>query len=199
MVSVTIIIEGGSEGGAFDKKGFVQLFGKVCAGQQPRVKMAHGRSKAMRVFLDHYADGLDVVLLVDSEEPCRHATGLEFLVATVAAPGVGDIAEAAADDVHLMVEAMESWFFADPEGVKSRVRHLDVALLEDEVRRRNGNTELIPKADALRIFRAATGGKYKKALHLEFVGRLDPERIAKASPMAAALFRRLRGDTPVWT
>jgi uncharacterized protein YneR len=198
-VSITIIIEGGSsKSESVEKKGFTQLFAKVCPGQSPRVKLARGRSQAMKAFLDEVAQGKNAVLLVDSEGALQHDTGHAFLVATAADHGVPQIAGANVDDVHLMVQVMESWFFADPQGIKSVVRNLDTGSLINELATRNGNVELIPKKAAQQIFRQACNSRYEKVKHLEFVGRIDEVKLEAASRCAAALFRRLRGDTPVW-
>jgi Domain of unknown function (DUF4276) len=199
-VTLTIIVEGGSKGNAsVEKKGFSQLFGKVCrVGEQPRVKLAGSRIQAMKAFLAELEAGREAVLLIDSEEPCDHPTGRSYLMATIPTHGIHEIGSSHDDDVHLMVQVMESWFFADPEGVRSRVMNLDVSKLANELNRRDGNVELIPKDDAQRLFAQACGGRYKKVHHLEFIGRISPEKLATASVRAAALFRRLRGETPVW-
>jgi hypothetical protein len=201
LVSLTIVIEGGSRRSApVEKKGFVQLFATVVPGGSPRVKLAGGRSQAMNAFLVEIREGNEAVLLIDSEGPVddeAHPTSHAYLVATAASHGVPGIAEAPVDDVHLMVQVMESWFFADPAGVAQRVKQLEVTKLEDALRHRNGNLELIPKDDAHRVFVGACGTKYEKVVHLEFIGHLDPGKIEAASTRAAALFRRLRGEE-VW-
>ena len=194
-----MVIEGGSKGNeSIEKKGFSILFGKICPGRRPRVKLAGGRGQAMRAFLDELRMGNEVVLLIDAEGPCEHRTAHSFLVATADEHGVHEIAEARVEDVHLMVQVMESWFFADPVGVKSRVRGLTEETLASELRRRGGNLELIPKRDAIRLFEEACGSKYRKVSHLEFIGQVDPAKVEAGSSFAAALFRRLRGDDPVW-
>ncbi len=198
-MSLTIVIEGGSKGNeSVEKKGFSVFFGKVCAGSRPRVKLAGGRGQAMKAFLDEHRMGNDVVLLIDAEGPCNHDTAHSFLVATAVDHGIHQIANANVDDVHLMVQVMESWLFADPAGVKSRVRHLSDETLASELRRRGGNLELIPKPDAIRLFEEACGSKYRKVSHLEFIGQIDPVKVEAGSAFAAALFRRLRGEESVW-
>lgn len=98
--------------------------------------------------------------------------------------------EGASDDhLHLMVQAMEAWFFADPESLAS---YFGNGFRRSSLSRR-ANIEDVPKAELASGLEAATGdtvkGRYSKGEHsFGILSRIDPAKVSMASPEHAGRF-----------
>jgi hypothetical protein len=97
-----------------------------------------------------------------------------------------DIPDNARDtDCHLMVQLMESWFFADKDALKS---YYGQKFHENSLPQRK-DIENIPKEEVLKSFKNATKdtskGVYGKGGHsFDILQRIDPEKVTAASPWA---------------
>jgi hypothetical protein len=91
-----------------------------------------------------------------------------------------------------MAQAMEAWFYADKESVKSQYdQHFRESALSSRP-----NVEEIPKDDLFDGLRRATKdcqkGEYSKGQHsFQILARIDPSRVRAASPHADRLLRTL--------
>lgn len=173
------------------RKAFRLFFEKVLGDRQkPHIVASGSRDEAYYDFcraLESNPDTLPI-LLVDSEDPV-HA---------------GKTARAHLRDrdrwtnrmpdeqVHLMVQCMESWFLADvPAVVLYYDREFNEAAL-----RGNPNVEAIPKQDVMNRLenatRATKKGTYHKTRHgFEILERIDPNRVRQGSKHADILFNFL--------
>lgn len=127
------------------------------------------------------------VLLVDSEGPVE-GTPSEHLTRTDG----WDLSGASADQVHLMVQAMEAWLVADPD---SLARFYGQGFTASAIPRTK-NVEAIPIDDLVpaleRATRATSKGKYHKTHHaFELLGRLDPATVRSRAPHCDRLFQKL--------
>lgn len=144
-----------------------------------------GRNEARKKFQKGDADV--VVLLVDSEGPVsltstghlKARDGWDF-------KGVND------DYVHLMVQSMEAWIFADPDTLAA---YYGQHFQENALPRRT-NLEQESKDDIKDALNQATQGtqkgKYHKIQHArDILQRIDPTIVRKRCPHCARLFRTL--------
>ena len=129
-----------------------------------------------------------VVLLVDSEEAVGDNTSRAHLQTL----DNWNLAFAANDMVHLMVQVMETWIFADPDtlakyyGSRFRANSLPATT----------NPETIPKARIMIALQAATRrtekGIYHKIRHAsEILHLLDRRRVRERCPACDRLFDTL--------
>ena len=121
-MNAKVYVEGGGdrrELRARCRKGFTCFFRKTAlAGKMPRVVPCGGRHKTydkFRTAIAHAEADVFIVLLVDSEEPVtacpwRHVRGRDNWRKP---PNATD------NNIHLMVQCMESWFLADTEALAS--------------------------------------------------------------------------------
>lgn len=120
-MSVAIYVEGGGDSKRLRsdcRRGFGKFFEKAgLKGRMPKVRACGSRDKAFDQFSTAFdqspSEGDTTLLLVDSEGPVAPGatpwSHLEKRDKWQRPPGVGD------DNVHLMVQFMESWFLADKE------------------------------------------------------------------------------------
>ena len=127
-------------------------------------------------------------LLVDAEGPVAAGTPWEHL-------GWVRPSTAAADSAFLMVQCMESWFYADKEALERFFgRDFNARALPGDK-----NIERIPKQDVLSGLNRATrnlkGGRYDKGGHsFSILKQLDPQKVTAASPHARRLMDALREE-----
>jgi len=198
-VKVLVYVEGGGDSKDLRircRKGFSKLFERAgLRGRMPGVVACGPRDRTFRSFCDSLKSRRQrflPVLLVDSEAPVSGATGtawdhLRKVDKWVKPP------EAAADQAHLMVQVMESWFLADVAALR---RYFGDGLRESTLPRRS-DVESIAKKQVLsaidRATRGTTKGAYKKGRHsfgmLELV---DAATLEERSPYAKLLFDALR-------
>ena len=94
--------------------------------------------------------------------------------------------------VHLMVQAMETWFLADHDAMRAFFgpRFMENAL------RRWPDLEAVPKTTVLDALKRATADcrkPYSKGkVSFELMAQVDPVRVESACPHAMMLLNRLR-------
>ena len=180
-----IIFEGGHRGNDRHKRGLKEFLDKFSPdGRKVKVVMGFGRVQAAGAFLDRIRKGADAFLLIDVEGALTAES-----ISTVVGP---DLAEYG-DRVFFMVQVMESWFIADSNALKG-IKNATLSLLDDELRKQNGNIEAILKSRASELFTKATSPhacskENGKGLRLSYLANLDPEKLRKASPEADRLIR----------
>ena len=197
-----VYVEGGGNGNkalkAECRRAFREFFQKAgLAGRLPRVIPGGDRRQTYDDFCTAF-DNLDhdafAVLLVDSEDPIAEGVVPWTHLRNRRGDGWKRPAGAGDEHAHLMVQCMEAWFLADRETLS--------ALFGNGFRPSalpgRAAIERIPKKDifaglenAARDCRTRRG--YRKGRDsFEILARLDPKRVATASPHAARLLKTLR-------
>lgn len=203
MVSATIFVEGG--GDSRDTKircreGFRDFLRKSgLEGRMPRIVACGGRKNAYDDFctaLVRMSASDVVLLLVDSEGPVLASSPWMDLKER---DGWARPDRATDDNVHLMVQCMESWFLADKDWLSEYFG----SRFNRNALPRNPAVEAVPKHDALNGLKEATRPcgvrrRYNKGRDsFAVLAKLDPTLVAKASPYAKRLLdflaRRLKG------
>ena len=168
-------------------------------GQMLEIAVGGGQHEAFALFnsqLDRYMKDNETeprpLLLVDSEEPVAAGhTVWEHLRARVQ-HRFQQPAEADDDSAHMMVQAMETWFIADPPALQ---RFFDVSL-DTSVFQNSSPLETILKEDALDMLRQATlrcRRHYSKGRRsYGILAEIDPQTVAAACPHADQLLQYLR-------
>lgn len=199
MVSkVRVYVEGGGDGTATKRRcrgAFSELFKKTGRiNRPPRVIACGGRGdtyKRYRTALGQNT-GTHFLLLVDSERPVsQRGSPWEHLGKD---PDKWVKPERASDDdVHLMVQCMEAWFFADRDTLADYYgQDFSTNALPGQQ-----NIERISKKDIFsslgQATRNTTEGKYHKTKHgFALLGRIDPAKVCNSSPYASRFFDRLK-------
>lgn len=198
-MSVRLYVEGGGDRNkalqAECRRGFSEFFRKSgLEGRMPRIVACGGRRQAydsFRVEQESEEDALQI-LLVDSEEaisaggPWEHVRRRD-----------GDQwarpADASEDQLHLMVQAMEAWFYADRDALAS---FYGSGFRPGPLSSR-AKVEEIPKGDLFSGLQRATRecgrkGEYSKGGHsFQLLALIDPARVQGASPYARRLIETL--------
>lgn len=197
---IKIYVEGGGSHGQILKtkcrQGFNTFLRKAgLEGRMPRIVASGGRQSAYDDFctaLRKAEDGEFIVLLVDSEDPIQqHKKPWAHLEQR---DGWSQPAGANDDNVHLMVQCMEAWFFADVGVLQSYYGpHFNSNALP-----KRQDVENILKADLYTALEKATKskditkGEYGKGKHsFDILSELDPNKVKAASPFAERLIRVL--------
>jgi hypothetical protein len=141
---------------------------------------------AFRIAQRHHSEAFNV-LLVDSEGPVEGPPG-EYLTTTEE----WDLSGASADQVHLMVQAMEAWLIADPETLARFYGQGFAASALPKAK----IVENIPKDDLVpalkRATRGTTKGEYHKTRHaFDLLAQIDPEKVRSRAPHCERLFQTL--------
>jgi hypothetical protein len=174
-VSVKLYVEGGGDNNhalaAQCRQAFAEFFRKAGVQKRPRVVACGGRSQALKYFQGAIKSGETPLLLIDSEGP---------------APASPDA------NTFYMVQAMEAWFHAD----RQTLGEYFGASFKATALGARPNIEEIPKADLFDGLKRATKdcqkGEYSKGQHsFEILSRIDPSRVAAASPHANRLLDAL--------
>jgi hypothetical protein len=188
---VWVFVEGGGTHRAQQtwlRQGFAKLFEKVLGARpKPTVIACGSREEAFKEWQQEVLSSPDKVclLLVDSEAPVK--------------PGDGWVKpEGATDDqLHFMVQAMEAWFFADPEALE---RYYGSNAFQPSALPARKDVENISKQDLERTLKHATRdtkkGTYDKSHGFALIGLVDPAKIRAASPQAARFFDELLAACP---
>ena len=198
-MKIMVHVEGGGNARELKNKcrrSFREFFRKAgLEGCLPRIFAGGSRGKTYSAFrgaLDRAGQDDFIVLLVDSEGAVAGGSGPWHHLRT---RDRWDKPEDATDDnVHLMVQCMESWFLAD----KDRLEAFFGRGFNRNALPANQNVEEVAKADVLDGLRNATRqcqpkGEYGKARHsFEILSRLDPASVLAVSPHARRLVETLR-------
>jgi hypothetical protein len=195
-VSVHLYVEGGGSQHstkAACRKAFRLLIDKTIGDlPKPRIVACGSRTEAYKDFCRSLQNEPDVYafLLVDSEGPV--AAGSKRVEHLRAKDGWRpDLLE---DQVHLMVQCMESWFLADKRAVAAYYRHgFDERALPP-----NQHVEQVPGHDLMRGFQMATKNTAKGSYHktkdgFALLALIDPARLRTQSAHADAFFTALIG------
>ncbi len=198
MVSIALYVEGGGdrrEQKARLRRALTSFLEKAgLQGRMPRIVACGGRDKAYDKFtLAHANKTTSAMLLVDAEGPVKANSSWQHLLERKAdcwsrPSGATD------DQCHLMVQIMESWFIADRDVLNRFYGHK----FRPDVIPQWQDIEKVPKEDVLdKLGRATSGpGKgagYHKGRHgFEILGRLDPTKVADASPHAKRFIDSLK-------
>lgn len=190
-MSTHVFVEGGGDrrSKVACRKAFSVFFGKLLGERpKPRIVPSGSRDEAYRDFCRPHDPGTSPILLVDSEDPVP--------AAKTAAVYLRDrdhwIRSLPDGQVHLMVQCMEAWFFAD----KAMLADYYGDGFSQSALPPNPKIEEIPKKDIFQGLEQATVKTSKKAYHktrhgFEILERLDPHAVQVSSPFAAALFKVL--------
>lgn len=147
------------------------------------------KANAIADFMDglkKYPDAVNV-LLIDTERPyapnlfqeVRQHDHWDYIVGS----NVSD------NQIHLMVEVMESWFLADKDALRS---YYGQHFLENRLPS-NPNVEKIPKNDVINGLadstRMTSKGRYHKTNHApQLLAAMDPVKVRAAAPNCSRLF-----------
>ncbi len=198
-MKVTVYVEGGGDRRKLKTEcryGFRDFLLKAgLAGSMPAIFAGGGRQKTYGSFcaaLAQAADNEFIVLLVDSEDPVAEGAGPWTHLQT--RDKWQKPAAATDKNAHLMTQCMESWFFADKDALAA---YFGAGFKRNALSARE-KIENIPKADVESGLKAATRhcrpkGKYDKGRHsFQILARLDPAKVAAASPHAKLLICTLK-------
>jgi hypothetical protein len=198
---IHIYVEGGGDAGstkAACREAFATLFAGIPIPENAfRVIASGGRLRAYQNFCDALQRHRNavVLLLVDSERlvPANTAPWAHL----GADPENWERPEGTTDEqAHLMVQAMEAWFFADPEMLAT---FYGQRFLSNSLPRRQ-NIEEIPKTDLVPALehasRNTTKGTYHKTQHgFAILKSIRPVKIRNRSAYANRLFDLLERET----
>ena len=195
MVKTKIFVEGGGKRATMNqecRRGFVKFLTKAGVSANAfEVEACGPRGDAYNRFSAECRRRLPSLLLVDAEVPVTSPSTWQHLKDN----DRWSRPEGARDDgCHLMVQAMESWFLADTNVLKSfygqgfRAQSLP----------KNPNIERVPKQDVISKLKKAScdtgkGGYDKGRDSFKILEKIDPSKVMKASPHANRLIRSLSG------
>ena len=160
-----------------------------------KVIASGGRDRAYKGFRTAFYDTKAndfLVLLVDSESPV--AKGDSAWVHLHKQDGWNKPEQAGCDNVHLMVQCMEAWFFADKDALE---RIHDDKFIRNALPARE-KIEDIPKNDLIDGLKNATRQckpekQYDKGMRsFEILSQIDPQKVIAASPHAKRLIDTLK-------
>jgi len=198
MVRVTVYVEGGGRGRlATDcRKGFSEFLRKVgLEGHMPSIVACGSRSDAYARFCVALSDaevGEIPLLLVDSEGPVLPRRSVWQHLAR--SPDRWESPQGSPDEqAHLMVQCMESWFFAD---ISALEMYFGSGFRSATIPQRS-DIERIPKDDVVEQLESASRGSNKRAYNkgrhsFDILARIDPEKVIRRSRFAKRLIDTLK-------
>ena len=161
----------------------------------PRIVASGSRQEAFDDFCEavHRPENYDfIVLLVDSEGPVARGSSPKQHLKT--RDSWNQPSGATDDQVHLMVQCMEAWFLADKDSLAA---YYGNGFNQNALPARQ-DIENIAKNDVLNGLKSATRscvpkGEYGKGRHaFDILARIDPVKVAAASPYAKRLVDTLK-------
>ncbi len=197
MVKIKLYVEGGGSSRALKRacrRGFRKFIEKSgLKGTMPEIVASGSRRNAYEDFKTRHRDAAKknetALLLVDAEAPVRKAEPWEH----VKDLDNWDRPDGTTDEqCHLMVQAMESSFLAD----RSALEEYYGQGFQETALPSNQQIEQVAKNDVLNRIRQATRrtskGRYDKGRHsFEILAKIDPEKVANASPHARRFIETL--------
>lgn len=194
--AVRVYVEGGGTYRADQtqlRESFTKLLGGVLGDlPKPKTITCGGRSNAFDDFRNALAANRDALclLLVDSEGPVKLGESPWAHVRARTGDGWERPASVGDDQLHLMVETMETWIVSDLDALR-RVYGpaVDAGSLPKE------NLEGVPRRDLLQKLSRAlrdTRKEYTKSTGCLLIGQVDPRRLEASCPHAARFFEHLR-------
>ncbi|MBP6743003.1 MAG: DUF4276 family protein [Deltaproteobacteria bacterium] len=201
MVTVKLFVEGGGNSDALKtecRRALTQLLEKApgCKGKLPRVVACGPRKNAYDQFccaLKTKSTTEYAVLLVDAECPVAHKSPWQHV-----AEREGDQwkkpSGATDEQLHLMVECMESWFLADRAAL---AKFYGQGFNQKALPSAETKPEKVSKADLYKRLKNATTdtktqGEYGKGQHsFKLLATLDPKLIKGSSPWAERFFEAM--------
>lgn len=201
MREILFYIEGGNSRAADTefRKGFHIFFSAIEEqAREKRIRFRIVMQGTRRNVYERFCDALGFrddnyyVLLVDSEAPVVEFGQCWKHLKERQGDWWDRPPEAEESHCHLMVEAMEAWFFADPEGLEKYYGQNFMRSALPKIT----NVEKIPKKDHLPKLEAATAKTQKKRYHKfhhapEILKRLDVEKVRKRAPHCDRIFTTL--------
>ena len=191
---VKLYVEGGGDSDRLHRRcreGFQVFLEKAgFKGNMPRIVACGGRQKAYDRFRTACSANETALLLIDSEEKvCVSSPWAHLQKEKFDAPvNAGDT------HCHLMVVCMESWFLADKEALSQFFgQGFNAGTLP-----RSENVETISKQEIYEGLQRAslhckTKSPYGKGEHsFVLLLKVDPEKVAAASPWAARFLKELK-------
>jgi len=195
---VTVYVEGGNKGNLRHecRKGFRLFFEKAgFKGKMPSFFPSSGRGSAYKDYHNAVKNNENAMLLVDSEtaispqyqkgspdtwQPWAHLKSNQ--------QDQWEKPEGGKDaDCHLMVQAMESWFLADRDGLKAFFGQgfSENALPPTPIEDISKQTLFSALKQATRTCKTKTKAIYDKGAHsFQLLARIDPKKVTQASPWA---------------
>lgn len=195
MNGIAVYMEGGGdskEGKARLRQGMSEFVRKVVPQKKPgwRVVACGSRNDAHDAFVNANNTSPETfnILLVDSEGPVTQPPRLHLKQRDG-----WKLAGASEDSIHLMIQVMETWIIADPDGVE---RCYKQSLLKSALPR-SQNLEGVEKERIYRALKRATTktrmGEYRKKIgHVAaLLEEIDPEIVRRRCPSCDRLFATL--------
>lgn len=191
MVAVRLFVEGGGDSNDLRtecRRGFrIFLERAGLGGSMPRIIACGSRQDAYRSFCTAIEQGGEetvFLLLVDSEAPvAANEPGWQHLARRDRWEKPD---QASADQCHLMIQCMETWFLADGDALQAFYgQGFNASSLP-----RHTDLEAVPKATVFKSLEAATRqtktkGRYAKSSQsFEILARVDPAKVRGACPSA---------------
>lgn len=204
MKEIKLYVEGGGKGSQKlatikVQQGFEAFFGEIKdAARKNKISFKIIPSSNTQSTYDDFIRSVDNspqsfnVLLVDSDEPVgEDETARNFLQKKYKKWKLQKIEE---NQCHLMVQVMESWFFAD----KDKLAEFYGQNFNRNALSNNTNVEKIPKADIESGLANATRntqkGEYHKTRHgAKLLELINPQNVRESAPHCERLFVTIKG------
>ena len=203
--NITIYVEGGGDTAALKgqcRRAFSSFLEKAgFAGKMPKIVARGSRNAAYESYCIAIKQGNEALLLIDSEAPVQNISGdpsqwnpwehLKTRDAWQRPDGASNI------DCHLMVQVMETWFFADSTALE---RYFGNGFNIKSIPNRT-DIEEIPKADVESALDASTKMTKKRGYakgrdSFDILASIDPAKVAQKSLWAnrfiASLSNRIK-------
>lgn len=192
MVEIRIYVEGGGDGKeskATFRQGMSQFLERL-TGKKVNCVVCGKRNDAYKKFkhdLTNYPDAINL-LLVDSEDFVRVSSARQHLMNR----DKWNLSGIDENDIHLMVQVMESWLIAD---IDTLANYYGQGFNRTAIPR-NNNVEEISKANIESALKRATEntikGKYHKINHgPKILAMIDVSIVRENAPYCDRLFRRI--------
>ena len=178
------------EGSPRLREGFNKLIGsRIRHGSHNRIRfklIAGGSTEETinafkKATLRH--EGAFIILLIDSDQAYAPSLLMNLRNENQIRANVQD------EQIHFMVQVMESWFLADVDALKE---YYEQKFQENQLPR-NPNVEQIPKSDVIagleNATRGTSKGKYHKTRHApQLLSNLNADKVCSAAPSCKRLF-----------